>query len=304
VLVGPTTNGDSLYMLTGAAVRVARSGSRSLNLVAVLLAAGAVLGATTLSATSSPLAASSAHSVSRQSRTSGIAIAGGDIFVWSVHRSVRTGAGCTLSFAVRSDVTHRAGSLTAGHCVGTLSGPPVYTVNQTRNGAGNTTNPGDQLGVVSAGAYRLGKNGDSAFISLIPFRQARPAVFTGGRSSRATIPVAGLARLRDGIHVCYSGAVSGEHCGFTVVGRPETTVFHEGHHTYRIHHEWRARAQTCTSRAGDSGSPVYVKRADRAFAVGILSGGQRRLGSCPFFFTPVQVALSQLHLRLLRAQGS
>jgi hypothetical protein len=287
VVVGRTSIGDNVDMQTGAPFRAARGKARSLRAVAVLVTAAAVLAVTTLSATSNPLVASPAHSVNRQSRTSDIAVAGGDIFVWSVHRSVRTGAGCTLAFAVRSDVSHRAASLTAGHCVATLTGPPAYTVNQTRNGGGNTTDPGDRLGVVSAGAYRLGKNGDSALVSLVPFRQARAAVFAGGRSSGATIPVAGLARLHDGMHVCYSGAVSGEHCGFTVVGRPETTVFHEGRRTYRIHHEWRARAETCTSRAGDSGSPVYVRRGGRAFAVGILSGGQRRLGRCPFFFTPV-----------------
>jgi Trypsin len=67
----------------------------------------------------------------------------------------------------------------------------------------------------------------------------------------------------------------------------------------RIRHEWRATRGTCTSRVGDSGAPVFVERHGRAYAVGILSGGQQRASQCPFYFTSVTLALSTLHLRLL-----
>ncbi|HEX3823559.1 MAG TPA: hypothetical protein VHV79_03735 [Mycobacteriales bacterium] len=237
----------------------------------------------------------------RQSRTSDVATAGGDIYLWSTHRSVKHGGGCTLSFAVRTATTHRSGTLTAGHCVATLTGGPPYVVDQTRAGAHNTTDPGDRLGVVAAGDFRLGKHGDSAFMALAARRGLTATIFTGGATTTTTIPVGGLARLHAGLHVCYSGAASGEHCGFTVVGSGATVTFPEGHHTYRIHHEWRATARSCPSRPGDSGSPVYFKRHGRAYAVGILSGGQKHSGRCPFFFTPIRLALSQLHLQLFTA---
>jgi hypothetical protein len=269
---------------------------RAVAALAAILAVAAGLGAA-----ARPGAASTADQGGRQSRSSGVAIAGGDIYLWSVHRSVRDGGGCTLAFAVQSRATQRVGALTAGHCVGTLGGGPLYTVHQTRNGTGNTTDPGDELGRVGRPDYRLGPNGDSAFVRLIAGRQAKPATFVGGASSHSTIPVVGIARLRDGIDVCYSGGTSGEHCGFRVIGRPETITFPDGRRKLRIHHEWRATRRICTSRAGDSGSPVYVKRRGKAYAVGILSGGEDHAGRCPFFFTPVVLALSRLHLQLVTA---
>jgi len=231
-----------------------------------------------------------------------VAVAGGDVFVWSRHRSIDNGGGCTLSFTVRSTASKRYGSLTAGHCVETLAGGPSYAVQQTRNGSGNTTYPGVRIGVVRRGESRLGKHGDSAFVTLARGRSARPAVFTGGVSSRSTIPVAGLAKLHAGIKVCYSGEASGEHCDFRVVGRPQTMSFPAGSHVYTIHQEWRATRATCTSRPGDSGSPVYVKRHGKAYAVGILSGAQRNSARCPFYFTPVATALKHLHVQLVSAR--
>jgi Trypsin len=269
----------------------------------VIAAVASLLVGGVVAATVSP-AAAGGTAPGRQSRTSGVATAGADIYLWSTHRSAQHGAGCTLSFAVRALTTHRSGSLTAGHCVGTLTGGAPYTVAQTRAGRANTTDPGDRLGDVDAGRFRLGLHGDSAFVGLAAGRGLTASIFTGGTTSSTTIPVGGLARLHAGLHVCYSGAASGEHCGFTVVGPPETVTFPEHHHRYVIHHEWRATSATCPSRAGDSGSPVYVKRHGRAYAVGILSGGQKRAGRCPFFFTPVSLALSQLHLQLFTAPAS
>lgn len=261
---------------------------------------GALAAVTTITAAGAAASVTTSHGApSRQSRTSGIAIAGADIYAWSAHRSVDSGGGCTLAFPARSTSTGRLGALTAGHCVGTLAGGPSYAVHQTRNGPGNTTDPGLELGVVGPGGFRFGAQGDSAFVELAIARRARAAVFTGGSSSRTTIPVGAPARLHRGIHVCYSGAVSGEHCGFTVGRGPATVSFPDRGHTYRVAHEWRATRRSCPSRAGDSGSPVYVERHGVAHPVGILSGGQRRAGQCPFFFTPVKLALSRLHLQLL-----
>jgi hypothetical protein len=268
----------------------------------VAAAAALVTTAAVMGAAASPGAASPGSDLGRQSRTSGVAIAGADIFLWSRHRSVHDGGGCTLSFTVSSAATGRSGSLTAGHCVGTLAGGPTYDVQQTRSGSGDVTYPGVSLGNVARGQSRLGRDGDSAFMALAPGRSARPAVFTGGVTTSRTIPVGGLAKLHDGLRVCYSGAASGEHCGFRVVGHPRSISFPDGRHTYRIRHEWRATRATCTSRSGDSGSPVYVKRDGSAYAVGILSGAQRGTGKCPFYFTPVSTALHSLGLHLVSAR--
>jgi hypothetical protein len=255
-----------------------------------------------MGAAASPGAASTGSAVARQSRSSGVAVAGADVFLWSQHRTIHHGGGCTLSFTVRSRATHRYGSLTAGHCTETLNGGPTYSVQQTRDAGDHVTYPGVRIGVVSRGQSRLGKHGDSAFVALDRGRAARAAVFTGGIASEHFVPVAGLARLRDGIKVCYSGEASGEHCGFRVVGRPQTISFPDGGNVYTIHHEWRATRTTCTSRPGDSGSPVYVKRHGKAYAVGILSGAQRDNVKCPFYFTPVRTALRQLGVQLVTAR--
>jgi hypothetical protein len=254
----------------------------------------AVLGAAAI-----PSTASAVTAAGRQSRTSNLAIAGGDVYMWSTHRSEGSGDACTLAFAVQSVRTKHVGALTAGHCLRTVPGGPIYTVRQTHAGKGDSTDPGHRLGVVHLGNAHLGIDGDNAFITLGAHRRAIAQVFNGGAASTTTIPVAGLAHLRDGIHVCYSGAASGEHCGFTVVGKPRTVAFQAGNGVIRIRHEWRATRSSCTSRVGDSGAPVFVERHGRAYAVGILSGGQERDSQCPFYFTSVGLALSALHLRLL-----
>jgi hypothetical protein len=248
-----------------------------------------------------PSAASTEAVASRQSRTSGLAIAGANVYLWSIHRSEDDGSGCTLSFVVSSLTTSQQGALTAGHCVGTLAGGPSYAVHQTHTVRANTTDPGVQLGAIADGQFRFGKQGDSAFMGLTEGRTARAGVYVGGPRSHRSIPVAGLAHARQGLKVCYSGAVTGEHCGFRVVGKPAVISFKYHGQTYRIRHEWRATGVTCTSRAGDSGSPVYVKRHGTAYAVGILSGGQQRAGHCPFYFSPVSVALRHLNLALVTA---
>jgi V8-like Glu-specific endopeptidase len=242
---------------------------------------------------------SSASAIGRQSRLSGISIAGGNVYVWSSHRPEESGGGCTIAFAVRSRRTHAIGALTAGHCVRTIPGGPSYQVHQTQRMGRTGTAPGDLLGTVGRHAARLGANGDSAFVRLAANRIARPRVFIGPIYTSTTIPVVGQLKVRDGLSVCYSGAATGEHCGYRVVGRPETVVFQDGKRVFHIKHEWRATSTTCTSRRGDSGSPVYVRRNGKALAVGLLSGGQEVAGRCPFFFTPVTTALRTLHLKLL-----
>ncbi len=237
----------------------------------------------------------------RQSRDSGVGIAGGDIYVWSSHASEESGSGCTVSFAVRSVSTHALGMLTAGHCLSTLTGGPAYLVHQTERLSGDDTEPGDLLGTVSASSYTVGESGDSAFVRLAAGITAQPAVFTGGMTSRRSIPVVGTATVKAGEHVCYSGAATGEHCGYTVVGWPQTVAFSSSraHAKIAISNEWRATAATCTSAKGDSGSPVFIRRGGVAYAVGILSGGQARPGRCPFYFTPVTLALHALGVRLV-----
>jgi V8-like Glu-specific endopeptidase len=267
-------------------------------MAAAMLTAAALLGAATQST-----ASSRGHDVGRQSRTSGVAVAGANVYLWSTHRSEDDGGGCTLGFVVGSRVTGQLGALTAGHCVGTLAGGPSFAVHQTRNVRANATDPGVQLGAVSGGQFRFGKQGDSAFMGLTDGRTARAAVYVGGARSHRSIPVAGLRAPRRGLRVCYSGAVTGEHCGFRVAATARVVSFPHHGRTYRVSHEWRATRSTCPSRAGDSGSPVYVRHQGAAYAVGILSGGQEHAGRCPFFFTPVALALRHLDLALISASS-
>jgi hypothetical protein len=240
---------------------------------------------------------------SRQSRTSGVGIAGGSLYVWSSHRSDQHGGACTAGFAVEVKGTKKKGLLTAGHCVKTLSGGPIYQLHQTTNLPKNATDPGKLLAEVHAGAYRMGKYGDSAFGRVASGRSVRPYVFVGDTKSKLTIPVVGRMAPAYGMQVCYSGASSGEHCGFTI-GRRQSVKFAEGSKLVTISHEYSASSSTgCTSVKGDSGSPVYVRDGNSAYAVGILSGGQDKAGQCPFYFTSISLALKQLNLVLLKGKA-
>ncbi|HVT21345.1 MAG TPA: S1 family peptidase [Mycobacteriales bacterium] len=252
-------------------------------------------------------ATNGSHSVraaSRQSRTSDVAIAGASIFLWSSHGREGKGNGCTLAFSVRSVRTGSRGALTAGHCVAMLDGGPAYRVHQTRSLPPDGTAPGDRLGKVTRTKFVLGPQGDSAYVALRAGRTARPLLFTGGADSRSAIPVAGVKSPRTGMQICYSGAATGEHCGFTVRGGSQTVSFKSGHDRVTIGHEWHADGAACTSRKGDSGSPVYTYDGGVAYAVGILSGGQVRPGRCPFYFTPVRAALREFGLTLLSSRAT
>ena len=241
----------------------------------------------------------------RQSRTSGNAIAGGNVYVASSRTSENTGSGCTLAFAVRSISTGKKGALTAGHCVATLPGGAPYLVQQTESLSGDGTAPGNLLGRITASNYRLGEDGDNAFVQLARHVSTAPLMYVGGARSHTTIPVAGVGKLDTGTEVCYSGAATGEHCGFTVVGGSQRVSFVSAHHhKVEIAHEWRATGASCTSRRGDSGSPVYTRVDGVAYAVGILSGGQVKAGTCPFYFTPVTLALKELGLKLIKTTPS
>ncbi|HVS67570.1 MAG TPA: hypothetical protein VHE56_03385 [Mycobacteriales bacterium] len=270
-------------------------------LLTAILAAATVASASTVATAGSH----TAKAASRQSRYSDVAIAGASVYLWSSHGSESRGSGCTLSFSVRSTSTGKKGALTAGHCVATVDGGPTYLVHQTQSLPDDGTAPGDLLGKVSGRHFVMNDNGDSAFVALVGGRRARPLLFTGGRSSRTAIPVAGVVSPAQDMQVCYSGAATGEHCGFTIVGGSQKVSFKSTQGPVEIGNEWRAQSDDgsgCTSRRGDSGSPVYTLRDGVAYAVGILSGGQVKPGQCPFYFTPVKAALKVLHLTLITAK--
>jgi hypothetical protein len=255
----------------------------------------------------SATAAAGSHmtkAASRQSRTSDVAIAGGSVFMWSKHSGQNSGSGCTLAFSVRSVSTGQKGALTAGHCVATLNGGPAYFVQQTQSLPHDATSPGDLLAKVSGRDYVVGPEGDSAFAKLVSGRNARPLVFTGGSTSRTAIPVVGAKNPATGMQICYSGAATGEHCGFVIEGGSQDVSFKSGTSHVTIGNEWRAGGEACTSRKGDSGSPVYTYEGGAAYAVGILSGGQVKQGQCPFYFTPVKLALKVLGLTLITSKSS
>jgi hypothetical protein len=251
--------------------------------------------------------------VGRQSRTSGVGIAGGSIYLWSskydslpIGKRVSQGGACTLGYAVRSRATGRSGVLTAGHCVATLPGKPSYALHQTTNVGATHTDPGVLLAKIQRGQYRMGVNGDSAVGFLAKNASVRPYLFVGGTRSKLTIPVVGIRAPRYKMKICYSGATSGEHCGYRITDLPHGTrpfTDPNGGPSYKIGHEWGAKSGHCTSRPGDSGSPVYQRVDNQAYAVGILSGAYNK-DQCEMFFTPIGLALDQLILSLVRAHGS
>jgi V8-like Glu-specific endopeptidase len=260
----------------------------------IAVSAAAMLGLTA-SAVASPAAAASAG---RQSRSSHLAIAGADVYLWSSHRSDRSGGACTLAFSVRTASGH-TGALTAGHCLELLRGGPSYTVHQTRYGKGNTSDVGDVLGSVTRGESHAGGDGDNAFVALAGGSQAEPSVFTGRRATKTAATVVGHRSVHDGqSHVCFSGAISGEHCGLVVRGPARTITFHQDGRTLRIAHE-RTAYGSCSARPGDSGAPVYVRHGSSVWAIGILSGGGTVNGQCVTLFTPLSLALRHLHVSLL-----
>ncbi|HWB67615.1 MAG TPA: hypothetical protein VG708_12395 [Mycobacteriales bacterium] len=243
--------------------------------------------------------AASSTRLGRQSEFSGIGAAGGNYFIRAQHRASRTGDLCTMGFAVRSATTGRVGLLTAGHCARNLAGSAPYVVHQTRGGRSGTTYVGESLGTVGAHATVFGKRGDSGFIKVLANRRAVARVFVGGVATKHARAVVGRARPHNHMRVCYSGAASGEHCGFRVVHGSRTIGFPFHHHIRRIHHEWTATRKHCPAEPGDSGAPVYTKHHGRIHAVGILTGGQQVSGKCPLYFSPLPLALHRLHLRLM-----
>lgn len=246
------------------------------------------------------VAGASTASAGRQSLTSDTARGGANVYLHSAHATSRSGSSCTLGFPVKRRNGAR-GVLTAGHCVAVLPHGAPYDVFETKSGRSNTTYVGEQLGEVPARRYHVGTEGDNALVLLADGRDAKPQIYTGDATSAATAAVIGSRAPKVGMaHLCYSGAVSGEHCGFRIRYRPRTMRFDERSRTLRIHHEWPATGR-CTAKAGDSGSPVFLKRGSRVLAVGILSAGGTVNGHCAIFFTSVAMATSSLHVKLLHS---
>lgn len=255
--------------------------------------------AASLAPTLTPTAAATATGASRQSRASHVAVGGGDIYLSGRHHGRASGAGCSLAFAVL-DASDNPAALTAGHCVATLSGTSPYRVYQSRR-SGHTVYLGDRLGAVRAGQYHAGRHGDNALISLAAGRRAEPDVFIGGRRSTRTAPITSAVQPARGMSgLCYSGATTGEHCGFRIVQGPHTIPFDDRGHHYVIRHEW-AMVGPCTARAGDSGAPVYRPGPNGDGAVGIVSAGGSVGNRCAVYFTPVALAMRHLHASLMTA---
>lgn len=213
----------------------------------------------------------------RQSTAAGPA-AGGALL--AVLRSSSTFENCTSGFAWKTP-DGRVRVLTAGHCVRPTAASALAVQYNRRAGA--------RMGVAPKSHTRYGNGNDLALLAHATTPHA--AVYVGGPGSNRVAFVNGQAASKRFLpHVCLSGGLSGESCGWELSSREAAYVGRTSigplWYAYRPHH-----GHACPIRRGDSGAPVYQKLPDgRVLALGILSVAGRDSRYCWAGYVEIQRA--------------
>jgi hypothetical protein len=206
---------------------------------------------------------------------------------------------CTSGFTVREQVRRvhqRLGVLSAGHCSrlnkDNLGTENPYTDRGARLG-GHVYRFGDRIQDILQASVDAEWSTDN----LSPFTAGNACIFV----EIPHIDYCGVVRqvassfdeLPVGLHLCKSGAVTGESCGQVLSKHVSPNYVPNGANFLR--------ASVC-SEPGDSGSPVYLRAGRFYEAVGILSGGPDYPCGDPrdtAIFSHLEFVQKQLHVRVL-----
>ncbi len=234
------------------------------------------------------------HQQSRQNDSSPF-YGGAKVWLWLENGS----ATCTGGFTWKGP-SGNPWLLTAGHCSQynanwnprvVFTGDGTTQIGQSSNqyttwdnGTGTVPTPG-----------RGSLDGDLALLNLKNGLNVSSRIWIGGANSTSSLPVSGVGSAAVGQKLCFSGAVTGESCAFTVTAIGAQVTYPKG--TVRPAVQSISFAAHCSAN-GDSGAPVYLKGSSSVTAIGILSGGGGggsdnyggALDPCSMVFTNIQQA--------------
>lgn len=197
-----------------------------------------------------------------------------------ITKSDKTTSRCTLNHVVTEPSGQNRG-VTAGHCLRTKDGVRILSVKDA-SGHVISSNPIDVVAVRTGNASFQNPRGDLTDIGT--FRLASGVRYSGelgGGTVSLPIPMTALSSelasvaagninpplrvagtlpvsaIRPGEVVCKDGSSTARTCGLVLATNPSTgTIF-----------------AAIPAMSGDSGSPLYVNRADGTWIVGTLSQG-------------------------------
>lgn len=187
---------------------------------------------------------------------------------------------CTSGFAYQKASYYYL--LTAGHCAPaggsfqTPAGTPLGTVKSGERenfdkGVGTVRIPG---AVLSGPPYTGDRNmlGDLALIPVTKTGMSAARIYTGAATSSTSAIVGGVRPTYKGSTYCYSGRFTYQQCGYVVDRLAMDQQLSSGEWVRNVNRGYDMRGR-CPIQ-GDSGAPIYWRRADGAVdARGILSAG-------------------------------
>lgn len=203
----------------------------------------------------------------------------GPPFRGGIHVDAHDSENCTAGFNVQSRSDGKPYVMTAGHCYEMSDIGRIFYARNSANGS-------DPIGPLHNRYYvrtrwALSMYEDAAIITVDdarhPERQLLRPWIVAGNQSQVTNPqfeIQGVGYSWEGKTLCFSGAISGGHCG-TV----EALGKARGHAGYiRMCPEGSTVGKT---RIGDSGGPFFsVSSSDGGLAHGMLTGVPKREKPC------------------------
>lgn len=228
---------------------------------------------------------------------------GGDRISSTQFNSVKVD--CTVSFMARNSSAQQF-ALTAGHCDNAIETTPFYFA-----GGGGPYSWFDGTVLIGKRAVTVFGNvrnnvqrtDDYALIRIDSPSRTQPKAVV--RTAGADLPVAGVENAVSRTTLCKFGQVTGAGCG-RVTAVNVTILWPWGRTVWApvtVKVDNLINVEVC-SRSGDSGGPLFRVSNGRAYAVGILSGGDQ--GTCPTnlagrdsYYQPVREVLQQEGLTLL-----
>lgn len=211
----------------------------------------------------------------------------GPPFWGGAYYTTSTGKACSTGFAWIAG-SHGA-MITAAHCIstgGTVSYPSYSNVGSVASGSEeNWSDANGTQYYTGQSVYR----GDVALIRYYSY-QSSAYVYSGAPHTSTSKAVAAMHSTwaQFGDAVCVNGVTTGEWCGMVVQTGANIWYLINGVNVWaRNVVEADAVGPMCPTH-GDSGAPVYQKRADgKVTAFGIFSGSLPLGVSCGAFFTDI-----------------
>lgn len=180
---------------------------------------------------------------------------------------------CTSGFAVNYGSTSKRAMVTAGHCLGTLSGTTFYSGNWTYGTKGAYMDGRSQCVAESTSCHDVG-------VIVSSYQKYENRIYSTWKYGSESRRVTSARDQRWSDSLCVSGQISGEQCGLTLTASWKSNACYgrDTEHNCKVYLDDIAIAKSNSGstvfQGGDSGAPVYSKigsKKARIVGLGVAS---------------------------------